>query len=175
VTAFNLIQRCHSEPPVILRRIRRIWNDPGLDNDYGEIYRIGLYRVLKSVYQRTRGNKPLYITENGFSDAIDDRRPRAIPEPLAMMHRAIRDGIAVRGYLHWSLVDNFEWTGVGVPALACLVKSAVSMQLQKISSHVMRPRQWMLFLDSNSTYRLRNTSNRLSLSGKSEGESITSI
>jgi beta-glucosidase len=84
--------------------------DPGLDNDYGEIYPLGLYRVLKSVYQRTRGNKPVYITENGFSDAIEDRRPQVILEHLAMVHRAISDGIPVRGYLHWSLVDNFEWT-----------------------------------------------------------------
>jgi len=92
-----------------------VYNDPGLDNDYGEIYPPGLYRVLKSVYQRTRGNKPLYITENGFSDAFDDRRPRAILEHLAMVHRAIGDGIPVQGYLHWSLVDNFEWTdGWGV-------------------------------------------------------------
>ncbi len=92
-----------------------VYNDPGLDNDYGEIYPLGLYRVLKSVYQRTRGNKPLYITENGFSDSVDDRRPRAILEHLAMVHRAISDGIPVRGYLHWSLVDNFEWTeGWGV-------------------------------------------------------------
>lgn len=84
-------------------------NDPGLDEDYGEIYPEGLYRVLKAVHQRTRGNKPLYITENGFSDTRDDRRPRAILEHLAMIHRAIRTGIPVRGYLHWTLVDNFEW------------------------------------------------------------------
>ncbi|GAC1405735.1 MAG: glycoside hydrolase family 1 protein [Ktedonobacteraceae bacterium] len=84
-------------------------NDPGIDEDFGEIYPEGLYRVLKAVHQRTRGNKPLYITENGFSDACDDRRPRAILEHLAMIHRAIRTGIPVRGYLHWTLVDNFEW------------------------------------------------------------------
>ncbi len=84
-------------------------NDPGLDEDFGEIYPEGLYRVLKAVHQRTRGNKPLYITENGFSDTLDDRRPRAILEHLAMVHRAISNGIPVRGYLHWSLVDNFEW------------------------------------------------------------------
>lgn len=93
------------------RFVRRgaVRNDPGFDNSFGEIYPEGLYRVLKQVYQRTRGNKPLYITENGFSDAIDDRRPRAILEHLAMVYRAIREGIPVRGYLHWSLVDNFEW------------------------------------------------------------------
>ncbi|TMC21564.1 MAG: glycoside hydrolase family 1 protein, partial [Chloroflexi bacterium] len=84
-------------------------NDPGLDNNFGEIYPKGIYRILKMVYRRTRGNKPLYITENGFSDAADNRRPRAILEHLAMVHRAIREGIPVRGYLHWSLVDNFEW------------------------------------------------------------------
>ncbi len=90
-------------------------NDPGKEINFGEIYPFGLYRVLKSVYQRTRGNKPLYITENGFSDAQDDRRPTAILEHLAMVHRAISEGIPVRGYLHWSLVDNFEWAeGWGV-------------------------------------------------------------
>jgi beta-glucosidase len=84
-------------------------NDVGLDEDFGEIYSEGLYRVLKSVYQRTHGNKPLYITENGFCDAADDRRPRAILEHLAMTHRALQEGIPVRGYFYWSLVDNFEW------------------------------------------------------------------
>ncbi len=84
-------------------------NDAGLQGSFGEIYAEGLYRVLKAVHRRTRGNKPLYITENGFCDARDDRRPRAILEHLAMVHRAIREGIPVRGYLHWTLVDNFEW------------------------------------------------------------------
>jgi len=92
-----------------------ILNDPGKENFFGEIYPAGLYRVLKAVYRRTRGNKPLYVTENGFSDTVDDRRPRAILEHLAMVHRAIDEGIPVRGYLHWSLVDNFEWNeGWGV-------------------------------------------------------------
>jgi len=90
-------------------------NDPGRGLDFGEIYPYGLYRILKSVYRKTRGNKPIYITENGFTDAIDDRRPRAILEHLAMVHRAISEGIPVKGYLHWSLVDNFEWAeGWGV-------------------------------------------------------------
>jgi len=92
-------------------------NDPSVSGDdtFGEIYPPGIYRVLKSVYQRTRGNKPLYITELGFSDALDDRRPRAILEHLAMVHRAISEGIPVRGLLHWALTDNFEWNeGFGV-------------------------------------------------------------
>lgn len=87
-----------------------VHNDPGLEGNFGEIYPEGIYRVLKGVYQHTRGNKPLYVTENGFSDTLDDRRPRAILEHLAMVHRAIREGIPVGGYFYWTLVDNFEWT-----------------------------------------------------------------
>ena len=87
-----------------------VYSDPGRDNGLEEIYPYGLYRVLKSLYQRTRGNKPVYITENGLRDAADSRRPQALLEHLAMMHRAIREGVPVRGYLHWTLVDDFEWT-----------------------------------------------------------------
>jgi beta-glucosidase len=83
-----------------------VLNDAGT---FGEIYPQGMYRVLKSVYRRARGNKPIYITENGFCDAQDNRRPRAILEHLAQVHRAIQEGVPVRGYLHWTLVDNFEW------------------------------------------------------------------
>lgn len=79
------------------------------DDTFGEIYPAGIYRVLKNVYQRARGNKPLYVTELGFNDRLDDRRPRAILEHLAMVHRAISEGIPVRGFLHWTLADNFEW------------------------------------------------------------------
>ena len=92
-----------------------VQNDAGKGIDFGELYPSGLYRVLQSVYQRAKGNKQLYITENGFSDALDDRRPKALLEHLAMVHRAISEGIPVRGYFYWSLVDNFEWAeGWGV-------------------------------------------------------------
>lgn len=87
-----------------------VYSDPGRDNGLEEIYPYGLYRVLKSIYQRTRGNKPMYITENGLRDAADSRRPQALLEHLAMVHRAISEGIHVRGYLHWTLVDDFNWT-----------------------------------------------------------------
>jgi len=94
---------------VRLVRSNAVRNDAGLDNSFGEIYPLGLYRVLGEVYRRTRGNKALYITENGFSDSKDTRRPRALLEHLVQLHRAIKKGMPVRGYFHWSLVDNFEW------------------------------------------------------------------
>jgi beta-glucosidase len=86
-----------------------VYSDAGRQHIAEEIYPYGLYRVLKSVYRRARGNKPMYITENGVRDAADSRRPQALLEHLAMLHRAISEGVPVRGYLHWTLVDDFEW------------------------------------------------------------------
>ena len=86
-----------------------VCGDPGGDTGPEEVYPAGLYRVLKSIYQRTHGNKPLYITENGLRDAADSRRPQALLEHLAMVHRALSEGIPVHGYFHWTLIDDFEW------------------------------------------------------------------
>ena len=54
-------------------------------------------------------DKPIYVTENGISCNNDDFRIVQIAEYLAAMHAAIKDGADVRGYLHWSLMDNYEW------------------------------------------------------------------
>ena len=52
---------------------------------------------------------PVLVTENGFADRADAFRPRAMVEYLIHMARAIDRGTRVIGYLHWSLLDNFEW------------------------------------------------------------------
>jgi beta-glucosidase len=52
---------------------------------------------------------PIYITENGLADAKDKLRKDFIKNHLYWIHRAISEGIDVRGYFHWSLIDNFEW------------------------------------------------------------------
>ena len=62
---------------------------PGQNDLEEEIYPEGLYRVLKSIYRRTCGNKPLYITENGFRDAADSRRPQALLEHLAIDRKSV--------------------------------------------------------------------------------------
>jgi len=49
------------------------------------------------------------VTENGFADERDAFRPRAIVAFVEAMHRAVASGVRVLGYLHWSLLDNFEW------------------------------------------------------------------
>ena len=52
---------------------------------------------------------PLYITENGIADAADVQRGFYLLEHLRVLGTAIAEGVDVRGYLHWSLTDNFEW------------------------------------------------------------------
>ena len=77
-------------------------------SDFGwEIYPEGIYHVVKEIYRKYK--KPIYITENGISDADDDQRPEFIKSHLKWLYKAIQEGSDVRGYFYWSLLDNFEW------------------------------------------------------------------
>ncbi len=82
---------------------------PTTCTDFGwEIYPQGLREVL--TYAGTLG-VPIYITENGIADATDEKRAQYTYDHLAVLQQAIADGVAdVRGYYHWSLTDNFEWS-----------------------------------------------------------------
>ncbi len=60
-------------------------------------------------YARHRVSLPLYVTENGVSTEDDSRRIEFIRRALAGVLNCLADGIDVRGYIHWSLLDNFEW------------------------------------------------------------------
>jgi beta-glucosidase len=79
----------------------------GAHTDFGwEIYPQGLYQVLRRV---GRYGIPVIITENGISDVDDRQRAAYVVAHLRQVHRALQDGVDVRGYMHWSLLDNFEW------------------------------------------------------------------
>ena len=52
---------------------------------------------------------PIYITENGIADAKDQYRSQYLVSHLSEVAREIADGAQVKGYFHWSLLDNFEW------------------------------------------------------------------
>ncbi|HVY86815.1 MAG TPA: family 1 glycosylhydrolase [Caulobacterales bacterium] len=54
--------------------------------------------------------KPIYVTENGIATDNDARRIAFIDQALASVLDCIEEGIPVHSYLHWSLLDNFEWT-----------------------------------------------------------------
>ncbi|MEO5988670.1 MAG: glycoside hydrolase family 1 protein [Candidatus Eisenbacteria bacterium] len=76
-------------------------------NDLGwELHPEGFERALVSASELGR---PVLVTENGFADATDRIRPQALLDHVEAMHRAIGRGANVLGYLHWSLLDNFEW------------------------------------------------------------------
>lgn len=66
----------------------------------------GLFDFVKMV--RPYG-LPVIITENGVEDSADRLRPRYLVEHIHQVWRAINFNWQVKGYLHWSLVDNFEW------------------------------------------------------------------
>ena len=73
---------------------------------WGEIYPEGLYRLLKRLQ---RYGKPIYVAEFGVPDNDDSKRPRFLITHLAAIHRALAEGVPVKGVYFWSLVDNFEW------------------------------------------------------------------
>ncbi|MSP26631.1 MAG: glycoside hydrolase family 1 protein [Myxococcales bacterium] len=52
---------------------------------------------------------PIYVTENGIADAEDRNRSRYLAEHLFELGKASLRGADVRGYMHWSFLDNFEW------------------------------------------------------------------
>lgn len=98
--------------PVFLRatlwplKIREIKKE-GMYSDMGwMVYPEGLTNVLLEMKQY---KLPVYITENGLADAEDSRRAEFIRSHLRAVEEAQRLGVDVRGYLHWSLLDNFEW------------------------------------------------------------------
>ena len=53
---------------------------------------------------------PVLVTENGMATADDAARVAYTTRALEGLAACIRDGIDVRGYLHWTFLDNFEWT-----------------------------------------------------------------
>lgn len=87
-------------------------------SDFGwSIYPEGLGDVL---VETARYDLPIIITENGIADAKDSMRPRFLIDHLYQIGRAIDDGIDIEGYMHWSLMDNFEWTAGYCPRFGLL-------------------------------------------------------
>jgi beta-glucosidase len=84
----------------------------------GSVYPQGLVEVLETVYQRY-GRQVIYITENGLYEnnpppvdglCSDPNRVAFLKSHTAAVDTAIQQGIDLRGYFFWSLMDNFEWS-----------------------------------------------------------------
>ncbi len=61
------------------------------------------------VFLWTRFRLPLLVTENGVADVNDELRPQFLIDHLNSVLDAVDDGVDIRGYLHWTAWDNFEW------------------------------------------------------------------
>ena len=72
-----------------------------------EFYPQALEHVIRKVAEEFKGD--LIVTENGIATADDARRVAFIRQALDGVQHCIADGIPVKGYFHWSLMDNFEW------------------------------------------------------------------
>lgn len=90
------------------------WNRTKMDNPLEPLNDLGWYMepkaiglMLKKVY--TKYGKPIIITENGVADMHDQYRQWWIEESLSGVEEALTEGVDIRGYFHWSLLDNFEW------------------------------------------------------------------
>lgn len=72
-----------------------------------EDYPASITNVTRKVAEHFKGD--IIITENGISTSDDKRRVEFIREALDGVQKCIDDGIPVKGYLYWTLLDNFEW------------------------------------------------------------------
>lgn len=68
----------------------------------------GVYNVLTDFATRWP-DLPMTVSESGLATKVGKRRAEHVVRSLEQIHRAISDGADVRGYYHWSLMDNFEW------------------------------------------------------------------
>jgi beta-glucosidase len=73
-----------------------------------EYYPQALGQMIRLAARKT--TKPIYVTESGIGTDDDTRRIAWLDTCVAEVERCLSEGIDVRSYIYWSLLDNFEWT-----------------------------------------------------------------
>ena len=91
-----------TEPFVFEKRAKDIQTDM----DYA-LYPEGFYEALHTI---STLKKPIYVTENGVADQGNNIREIFIKRYLYALHKGLQDGLDIRGYFYWTLMDNFEWS-----------------------------------------------------------------
>lgn len=81
-------------------------SEEGVSDMGWEIYSTGLYKILEWLKFT---EKPLYVTENGIASDDDSKRLNFLRIHLGVVEWAIKNGYPLKGYFHWSLMDNYEW------------------------------------------------------------------
>lgn len=72
-----------------------------------EVYAPSLANAVRYAHAAT--GRPILISEHGVNTDDDTIRARLIPQALGHLHQTMGEGVPVMGYIHWSLIDNFEW------------------------------------------------------------------
>jgi beta-glucosidase len=104
--------------------------------NHSEFYPEGLENVIRLVARET--GVPVMVTENGISTNDDTRRVEFIKRAVAGVERCRKDGVDVRSYIHWSLIDNFEWVfGFDIHFGLVAVDRATQKRTPKRSAYVL--------------------------------------
>jgi beta-glucosidase len=106
-----------NDPDTPLLQAAQVYPPESEYSQMWEIYPPGMYDMLTRI-QADYHPKEVYLTENGIcvTDGLDfdgrvrdERRIRYLSDHLVQIRRAIQAGVPLKGYFHWSLMDNFEW------------------------------------------------------------------
>jgi len=106
-----------ADPEVPLLQAAQVYPPESEYSQMWEIYPPGMYDMLTRV-QADYHPREVYITENGVCvpDGVDfdgrvrdERRIRYVRDHLVQVQRALQAGVPIKGYFHWTLMDNFEW------------------------------------------------------------------
>ncbi len=95
---------------------RKVWGAEGalpipagakLSGAGDEIYAPSLANAVRYAYKKA--GVPVLVTEHGLCTEDDAQRAAFIPGALNELQKAVAEGVDVKGYMHWTLMDNFEW------------------------------------------------------------------
>ncbi|MDH2435384.1 family 1 glycosylhydrolase [Pokkaliibacter sp. MBI-7] len=101
---------------------RAVWDDKGklpapqgatLNYMGSEVYAPSLANAVRYAHEVT--GKPILVTEHGVGTDDDRIRADFIPAALTELKKIMDAGVPVAGYVHWALLDNFEWIGGFTP------------------------------------------------------------
>ena len=124
---------------------RAVWSDKGrlpppagadLNRSGTEVWAPSLAGAVRYVHAATK--IPVLVSEHGVGTDDDTLRARFIPAALAGLKQAMDDGVPVLGYVHWSLLDNYEWIFAYKPRFGlCSVDRTTFARTPKPSASVL--------------------------------------
>lgn len=124
---------------------RAVWGAEGklpnpadaiVNSSGSEIYAASLAGAVR--YAHSRCPRPVFVTEHGVATDDDAQRAAFIPAALEALRGMMEEGVPVTGYLHWSLLDNYEWFHGYAPKYGlCSVDRMTFARSPKPSAHVL--------------------------------------